>query len=42
MTRSTTKKEYPVELNVKKRTRKHKPNELLLANGMCAGDVCML
>jgi hypothetical protein len=42
MTRSTTKKEYPVEPNVKKMTRRHKPNQSLLVSGMCAGDVYML
>jgi hypothetical protein len=42
MTRATTKKEYPVEPNVKKKTRKHKPTQFMLASGVCAGDVSML
>jgi hypothetical protein len=42
MTKSVTKKEYPDEPNVKKKVRKHKPNQSLLASGVCAGDVCML
>lgn len=42
MTKSVTKKEYPVEPNVKKKARKHKPTQSMLAGGVCAGDVCML
>ena len=42
MERTRAKKAAVVEMTGEKKTRKHKPTKELLANGMCAGDVCML
>ena len=42
MKKARAKKAVVVEVTGEKKTRKHKPTRELLANGMCAGDVCML
>lgn len=42
MERTREKKAAIVDVTGEKKTRKHKPTRELLANGMCAGEVCML
>jgi len=42
MERKIEKRAAIVDVTGEKKTRKHRPTRELLANGMCAGDVCML